>query len=127
MSRKKKTITVKGSIKKKQAQKKKGVSQQQSLTVNVITGRRKSSGKPAVKPAAKPPIVFSPTISPIINLAKPENTYTDYIKTPNATYSIERPIQKEIIKPFRDRIFPEDQPIMIDTNRPSSDYFFIGI
>ena len=121
MARKKKVITVKGSTTKKQAQKKKGVSLAQSLTVNVITGRRKASGKIAVKPA-KPPIIFSP----VINLAKPENknTYTDYIKTPTATYSIERPAREEVIKPLRDRRFPEDSAIMIDTNRPSSDYFF---
>lgn len=69
MARKKKVITVKGSTKKKQAQKKKGMTQQQSLTVNVITGRRKASGKISVRPA-KPPIVFSP----VINLGKAENT-----------------------------------------------------
>ena len=93
MARKKKTITVRGSTTKKQAQKKKGISQAQSLTVNVITGRRKSSAKTAVKAPAKPPFIFSP----VINLAKPENTKSPSIPpTPPPVNPIPTPVQQTV-------------------------------
>jgi hypothetical protein len=119
----KKIINVKGSVSKKQEQKKKGVKQSQSLTVNVNLGKRKSS-----KPSAPKPVQTFQTIAPFAQPISQPQTYTDFISLGNklnTTYTIDKPVENNIIKPFSERVYPIDPIIPINMNRVS-DYFSKG-